>query len=148
MTSLHCAQHFWHTASEVQREGKTVRIAVAVCVFLFGTTFLWLMPVMSGKQADLSGGRWTVVQVLVWLSIIGFAAAAWGIFRSNDWWAPVTAGSAVLGVAATVTYVIAARGLPGIANFGSNVAIHLGVSLVIFVAIATPPLREAISQRL
>jgi hypothetical protein len=125
-----------------------LRTAVAICVFLFGTTFLWLTPVMSGKQADLSGTHWAVVQVLVWLSIIGFAAAAWGMLRSHDWWVPVIAGSAVLGVAATVMYVIAARGVPGIANFGSNVAIHLSVSLVILIAIATAPLREAISQRL
>ena len=88
-----------------------MRTAVAICVFLFGTTFLWLTPVMSGKQADLSGTRWAVVQVLVWLSIIGFAAAAWAILRSDAWWVPVIAGSAVLGVAATVMYVIAARGV-------------------------------------
>ena len=125
-----------------------MRTAVAICVFLFGTTFLWLTPVMSGKQADVSGTRWAVVQVLVWLSIIGFTAAAWEILRSHDWWVPVIAGSAVLGVAATVMYVIAGRGVPGIANFGSNVAIHLSVSLVILIAIATAPLREAISQRL
>jgi len=103
---------------------------------------------MSGKQGDLAGARWAVVQVLVWLSIIGFAAATWGIFRSQTWWVPVTGGSAVLGVATAVMYLIAARGVPGIANLGSNVAIHIGVSLAILIAVATPRLREAIAQQL
>ena len=125
-----------------------MRIAVAICIFLFGTTFLWLTPAMSGKQGDFAGTRWVMVQVLVWLSIIGFAAAAWGILRSHDWWVPVVGGSAVLGLAATVVYLATARGTAGIANLGSNIAIHLGVSLVILIAIATPPLREALSQRL
>jgi peptidoglycan/LPS O-acetylase OafA/YrhL len=125
-----------------------LRTAVAICVFLFGTTFLWLTPAMGGKQGDFTGARWSVVQVLVWLSIIGFAAAAWGILRSHDWWVPVAAGSAVLGLAATVAYLVAARGAARIANLGSNVAIHLGVSLVILIAVATPPLREALTQRL
>ena len=125
-----------------------MRIAVAICVFLFGTTFLWLTPAMSGKQSDFTGARWAVVQVLVWLSIIGFAAAAWGILRSQNWWVAVAAGSAVLGVVTTIIYLIAARGVPGITNLGSNVAIHLGISLVILIALTTPPLREAVGQRL
>jgi hypothetical protein len=65
------------------------RNLVAIGVFLFGTTFLWMTPAMSGKQGqEVSGPRWAAVQVLVWVSIIGFSAAAWAVWRSLDWWAP------------------------------------------------------------
>jgi hypothetical protein len=121
----------------------------AIGIFLFGTTFLWMTPAMSGKGGQaVTGPRWTAVQVLVWLSIIGFAAAAWAVFKSLDWWAPALAGSAMVGLAATLAYLLAVSGTQDIANVASNVAIHAGVSLLTLVAVTAPSLRDHISSRL
>ena len=117
----------------------TMRTITAIAVFLFGTTFLWLAPAMAGKSgSDLGGARWVAVQLLVWASIIGFAVSAWGIYRSQTWWVPALAASAVAGVAATAVYGVAVRDVAGVANVASNVVIHAGISLALLVAVATP----------
>lgn len=127
----------------------TARNAIAIAVFLFGTTFLWLTPAMSGKEDQtLTGARWLAVQILVWLSILGFSAAAWAIFRSLDWWPLAVAVSAAVGISAAVIYLFAVRGLDGVANVASNVAIHAGVSLLLLAVVVVPALRNSLSQRL
>jgi hypothetical protein len=71
---------------------------VAIGVFLFGTTFLWMTPAMSGSQGQaMNGLGWVAVQILVWLSIAGFSATAWAILKSLSWWLPALAASAALG---------------------------------------------------
>jgi hypothetical protein len=52
------------------------------------------------------------------------------------------------GLAATLVYLFAIRGIQGIANVVSYVAIHAGVSLLILVAVTAPSLRDHISNRL
>lgn len=84
----------------------TFRNIVAVAVFLFGTTFLWMMPMFIGPKA--SGALWNVGQVLGVLAILGFTAVAWGIFTGAGWWEPVAVASGVVGIAATVPYALAA----------------------------------------
>jgi hypothetical protein len=66
------------------------------------------------------------VQVLVFIAIIGFAAAAWEVFKEATWWEPVALVSAVVGFAALVPYVIGVRqvGDAGDAGVQMNIAIH------------------------
>jgi hypothetical protein len=61
----------------------TFRNVLALGVFLFGTTYLWLTPSYVGKSA--TGAVWVVVQVLSIVTIVGFAAATWGIFKATGW---------------------------------------------------------------
>lgn len=84
----------------------TFRNILAVAVFLFGTTFLWMMPLFIGPKA--SGALWNAGQVLGFLAILGFSVVAWGIFKDADWWEPVAIASGVVGVLATVPYALAA----------------------------------------
>lgn len=126
-----------------------MRTITAVAVFLFGTTFLWLTPAMAGKSGqELSGARWVTVQVLVWAAILGFSAAAWGLYRSLPWWTPVLAVSALAGLAASAVYALAVRDVPGVANVASNVLLHAGVSLVLLVVVSTPTVRQTLTERL
>jgi hypothetical protein len=126
-----------------------MRTTTAVAVFLFGTTFLWLTPAMAGKSGqDLSGARWVAVQVLVWAAILGFTAAAWGLYRSLSWWTPVLVVSALAGVAASAMYALAVRDVPGVANVASNVLLHAGVSALLLIAVSTPTVRQALVERL
>ena len=62
---------------------------LAVGVFLLGTTFLWMTPVFLLKGSSATSAIWIVAQVLAFAAIIGFAIAAWGIFKSTGWCEPV-----------------------------------------------------------
>ena len=126
-----------------------MRTITAIAVFLFGTTFLWLTPAMAGKSGqDLSGPRWVAVQLLAWATILGFTAAAWGIYRSLAWWTPVLAVAALAGVVAAGLYAFAVREVPDVANVASNVLLHAGISLALLVAVALPTVRQTFIERL
>src|SRR5262245_15022463 len=94
------------TASRVSERERgeypmlSFRNIVAVAVFLFGTTFLWMTPLFIGPRA--TGAIWTAAQVLGFVAILGFTVAAWGIFKATGWWETVALASAVAGVAATI----------------------------------------------
>jgi hypothetical protein len=100
------------------------RNILAIGIFLFGTTYLWLTPAFSGKSA--TGTLWAAVQVLAYAAIIGFAAAAFGIFKGTDWWEPIAIGSAVIGMAAVIQYWVGLQNLSGALNAAAveNIAIH------------------------
>jgi hypothetical protein len=127
----------------------TFRNLVAVGVFLFGSTFLWMTPLFIGPEA--TGPIWTAAQVLGFLAIIGFTVAAWGIFKAAGWWETVALASGVVGVAATVPYAIAA---PSLAVGGDpltlviNVGLHVLGSAVVIVALRVRPAERWIEGRL
>ncbi|HEX6798771.1 MAG TPA: hypothetical protein VF116_13770 [Ktedonobacterales bacterium] len=102
----------------------TFRNVIAVGVFLFGTTFLWMMPLFIGPKA--TGAMWTAAQVLGLLAIIGFTVAAWGIFKATGWWETATLACAVVGVAATLPYAIAA---PTTVGTGDSLSIFINIVL-------------------
>jgi hypothetical protein len=64
----------------------TFRNLVALGLFLFGTTFLWMTAAMAGKTPPPSGTAWTLANVLAYIAVIGFAIAAWGVFKQYSWW--------------------------------------------------------------
>ena len=49
---------------------------VAVGLFVFGTTFLWLTRDFLANPREGTGALWSVIQVVVIASILGFAAAS------------------------------------------------------------------------
>jgi hypothetical protein len=122
---------------------------VAAGVFLFGTTFLWMMPLFIGPKA--TGAIWTAAQVLGFLAILGFTVAAWGIFKATGWWETITFGSAIVGVAATLPYAIAA---PTTAGTGDPLSISITIMLhglgsaVIIAALLMPSAEHWIAGRL
>ncbi|HEV8194869.1 MAG TPA: hypothetical protein VGP82_25735 [Ktedonobacterales bacterium] len=111
----------------------TFRNMLAVAVFLFGTTFLWMMPLFIGPHA--TGILWNFAQVLGFLAILGFTVTAWGIVTAAGWWEPVAIASSVVGVAATIPYAISAPSLPtggDPLSLGINIGMHaLGSAAVV-----------------
>lgn len=88
-----------------------LRIVLAVVVGAHGIGhILFLMPVVSNTswgQATQSwllggGGLARTAGAILWLvSLLGFLAAAWGIFRQAEWWPVVAmalAGVSILGL--------------------------------------------------
>lgn len=59
----------------------TSRNLVALGLFLFATTFLWLAAAMAGRTPAPSGTAWTLTNVLAYVAVIGFAVAAWSVFK-------------------------------------------------------------------
>src|SRR5687768_12213174 len=98
---------------------------MALGLFLFGTTFLWMTRDFLADRRAGTGVVWSIIQVLVLLTILGFSAAAWGVFKGASWWESVALGSAILGVAAVIPYVfgIFQVGDQGDAGVQINVAI-------------------------
>ena len=125
----------------------TFRNELALGVFLFGTTYLWLTPAYAGPAAR--GTLWSVVQVMAFIAILAFSAAAWGIFRDSGWWEPVGIGAAMVGMACVVPYWIAVQPLPDLdrsATLG-NLLIHfLGGALVMAALLAPPAERWIVSH--
>jgi hypothetical protein len=127
----------------------TFRNVVAAGVFLFGTTFLWMMPFFIGPRA--TGAMWTAAQVLGFIAIIAFTVAAWGTFNTSGWWETVALASGVIGVAATIPYAIAAPTTAGTGDPLSifiNIVLHGVGSAVIIAALLMPPAEHWIAGRL
>ena len=117
----------------------TFRNVLALGVFLFGTTYLWLTPSFVGKSA--TGALWTVTQVLAMVTILGFALAAWGIFKAAGWWEPVLILSAIVGMASVIPYWIGLQSVAGAVDAAAieNAAGHiLGAALVLAALLVHP----------
>jgi hypothetical protein len=121
------------------------RNVFALVLFLFGTTFLWLTATWTGSSA--TGTIWTVVQVLAFATIIGFAAGAWGVFKQTSWWQPIVIVSSIIGLIVLIPYSIGAS-LLGVANIWTNVALHTIGSIVVLLVLLVAPAHEWLLGRL
>jgi hypothetical protein len=123
----------------------TFRNVFALVLFLFGTTFLWLSATWTGSPA--TGTIWTLVQVLAFATIIGFAAGAWGVFKQTSWWQPIVIVSAIIGLIVLIPYSIGAS-LLGVANIWTNVALHAIGSVAVLIVLLVAPAHEWLLGRL
>jgi len=117
----------------------TFRNVLALGVFLFGTTFLWLTPSFVGKSA--TGAAWAVAQALAMAAILGFTVAAWGIFKAAGWWELVLVVSALVGMASIIPYWIGIQSVSGAVDSAAieNVVGHVtGAAVVIAVLLIHP----------
>jgi hypothetical protein len=127
----------------------TFRKTVAVGVFLFGSTFLWTMPLFIGPEA--TGPIWAAAQVLGFLAIIGFMVAAWGIVKAAGWWETVALVSGVVGIAAAIPYAIAAQSLAVGGDpftLAINIGLHVLGSAMVIAALRVRPAERWIAGRL
>jgi hypothetical protein len=142
----------WQT-SEGRMKGAgmfTFRNVLAIGVFLFGTTFLWLTAAFNGGER-LTGARlWKVIQALALAAVIGFAVAAWGIFKTTGWWEPIAIASAIVGMASVLPYWVAIHRTPQSLNTTAleNVAIHFLGGAVVVTALLVPALEQWITGRM
>jgi hypothetical protein len=66
----------------------TFKNVMAIGLFLFGTTFMWMTASFAGRTPPPDGAVWTVENILALVAVIGFAAAGWGVFKELSWWEP------------------------------------------------------------
>jgi hypothetical protein len=123
---------------------------VALGLFLFGSKFLWMTRDFLANPREGTGVLWSVVQVLVLVAIVGFAVAAWVVFKEATWWEPVAIASAIVGLAALIPYVIGVRqvGDAGDAGVQMNIAIHVAGVVAVFVVVLVPVVHDWLARRI
>ena len=120
----------------------------AVAVFLFGTTFLWLMPSFLGSGTTAHGAIWSVVQVLVVATVVALTLTAWGMHRASAWWKPVALAGALVGMAVLPLWWIAVSSVSGVTNVAANLVLHaMGIALLLMVLLV-PALARGLDRRL
>jgi hypothetical protein len=117
----------------------TFRNSLAVALFLFGASYLWLTPAFlnrSGYQGTIFDPR----GLLALIAIIGFAAAAWGLSRDQGWWVPVAVASGLVGLASVIPFWIWV--LPTVGGNNSqlieNAIIHAAGGAVVAIVLLVP----------
>jgi hypothetical protein len=128
----------------------TFKNVVALGFLVFGSTFLWMTRAFLADSRSGTGSVWSVVQVLVLISMAGFALAAWVVFKEGTWWEPVALASAIVGLVAIVPYVMGIRqvGDMGDAGVQMNIGIHLfGVGAVL-VVVLVPVVHDWFTKRI
>jgi len=123
---------------------------VAIGLFLFGSTFLWMTRDFLADRRMGTGMVWSIVQVLVFVAIAGFAVAAWGVFKEASWWEASALASAIVGVVALIAYGIGIVqvGDQGDAGVQINIAVHvLGLAAVLAVVLL-PAVHTWIDKRI
>ena len=128
----------------------TFKNLVAVGLFLFGSTFLWMTRDFLANPREGTAALWSVVQALAFIAIIGFAIAAWGVFKEASWWEPVALVSAFVGLAALVPYVIGIRqvGDAGDAGVQMNIGIHVVGIAAVLIVVLVPTVHGWITKRI
>jgi hypothetical protein len=129
----------------------TLKNLVALGLFLFGSTFLWMTPAFAGRTPPPEGNAWTVANVLALAAIVAFTIAAWALFKQYSWWGTATLVSAIIGLAAVIPFVMGVSQVgAGFADIGVhiNLWMHvLGSGLAIAVVLL-PAVRSWVAHRL
>jgi hypothetical protein len=128
----------------------TFRNVLAVGIFLFGTTFIWLTAAFNGGDRSDKGTIWKAIQALALVAVLGFALAAWGIFKTTGWWEPIAVASAVVGVASVIPYWVAIHRTPTAANAAAleNVAIHVLGGAAVLIVLLVPAFEHWVTGRI
>lgn len=123
---------------------------VALGLFVFGTTFLWMTKDFLANPREGTGAIWSMIQVLAFATIVGFAAAGWGVFKDASWWEPVALGSAAVGLAALVPYVVGIVRLGDQSDAGvqMNIAIHAFGIAGVFAIVLVPVVHDWLTRRI
>jgi hypothetical protein len=124
------------------------RTVAAVVVFLFGTTFLWFMPSFLGTGTTIDGVIWSVMQLLVVATVIGYAGAAWGLYKATAWWRPLAIGGSVVGFLVLLLWWLAVNSLGGATNMAANLALHAVGIAVLLLVLLIPSLGRGVDRLL
>ena len=129
----------------------TFRNVVALGLFLFGTTFLWMTAAMAGKTPPPTGIAWTATNVLAYVAIIGFTIAAWAVFKQYSWWETAALVSGFVGLVAVVPFIVGQSQLE--VGFGDpgvqiNLWMHILGSAAVIAIVLLPAAHGWVTQRL
>jgi hypothetical protein len=141
-----------NTLKQVQaRPGKkwlTWRNTGSAALFLYGTTFLWLTAAFAGTPKPPAGTAWSITNVLVVATILGFTVAAWGVYKVTSWWERLAIGSAVFGFTPLIPYWIAAHAVSGSGTAAYVIGIHVVGNATVLVLLLVPSLELWVRGRL
>jgi hypothetical protein len=129
----------------------TFKNLIALGLFLFGTTFMWMTAYFAGRANTPTGTAWTLVNVLALAAVVGFAIAGWGVFKQHSWWETTALVSAVVGLLAAIPFIIGLRQLQvGFADLGVqiNLWMHIVGSAVVIAIVRLPVAHDWVSHRL
>jgi len=121
----------------------TIRNMGGVALFLAGSTWLWLTPMMATRGVATSGFLWSSTRALSLLTIVGFCVATVGLFARQSWWETAAISSAVIGFLALVPYWFA--GTQGGETTGTvawNATVHVLMVAGIFALLLIPQLER------
>jgi len=124
---------------------------VALGLFLFGTTFLWMTASFAGRVPPPTGTAWALVNGLALAAVAGFTVAGWAVFKAYSWWPTVALLSAVVGLVAVVPFVVGLRQIrvgftdPGVQI---NLWLHVLGSVVVVAMTLVPAVRDWVVHRL
>jgi hypothetical protein len=115
------------------------RSGLALVLFLFGATYLWLTPAFLNR-AGYQGTIFDPKGLLAVIAILGFTAAAWGLFKDQGWWVPVAVASGLVGLASVIPYWIWAVATAGAdsAQMIENAIIHAAGGAVVALVLLVP----------
>jgi hypothetical protein len=129
----------------------TFKNLLAVGLFLFGSTFLWMTPAFAGKTPPPTGAAWTLANVLALVAVVGFAVAAWGVFKQYSWWEMAALVSGVVGLVAVVPFLVGQSQLEvGLGDPGVqiNLWLHLLGSAAVIAIVLLPVAHNWVTRRL
>lgn len=129
----------------------TVKNLLAIGLFLFGTTFLWMTASFTGRTPPPTGVAWTLVNVLALAALAGFAVAAWGVFKGYSWWPASALVAAVVGLVAVVPFIVGLRQISAaFADLGLqiNLWLHIVGCAAVIAIVRVPVVRDWLVQRL
>jgi hypothetical protein len=129
----------------------TFKNLAALGLFLFGSTFLWMTASFAGRVPPPSGFAWSLDNVLAFVAVVGFGAAAWGVLKDQSWWEVTAVASAIVGLVAVVPYLVGLAQIDvGLADPGVqiNLAMHVLGSATVIAIVSVPTLHQWLSSRL
>jgi hypothetical protein len=129
----------------------TLRNLVALGLFLFGTTFLWMTAAMAGKTPPPTGIAWTLTNILAYIAIIGFTIAAWAVFKQYSWWETAALLSGIVGLVTVVPFIVGQSQLEvGFGDLGVqiNLWMHILGSAAVIAIVLLPAAHGWVTQRL
>jgi peptidoglycan/LPS O-acetylase OafA/YrhL len=124
---------------------------LALGLFLFGTTFLWMTAAMAGTTPPPTGTAWRLTNVLAFAAVIGFAIAAWAVFKQYSWWDTAALVSGVVGLVAVVSFIVGQSQLDvGFGDLGVqiNLWMHILGSAAVIAIVLLPAGHDWVARRL
>jgi hypothetical protein len=112
---------------------------------------MWMTASFAGKIPPPTGAAWSLENALALVAVVGFSAAAWGVFKDLSWWEPVAVVSAIVGLVATIPYAVGLSQIdvafadPGVEI---NLALHVIGSAVILLLVWVPAMHDALTAHL
>jgi hypothetical protein len=114
------------------------RTAGAAAIFLFGSTFLWVMSSLPGTRDHCA-----------WRQLVGHPGTGprhcggvrWGrlgLGKASEWWKPLAIVGLVLGMVVLLIWWSAVSSISGVTNLVANLALHAaGIAVLLVLLIAS-----------